>query len=144
MAVKLGTAIGSQIPFECRFDRKHYFYHDIPAGYQITQKFHPIARGGTILLSSLDDIELQDKRIRIEQIQLEQDTAKTLPDPLTHTLRIDYNRSGVALVEIVTMPDFNTGKEAAIFVKKMTAILRTLGVSEANMDEVGVSPLCFE
>ena len=125
-------ALKCQINFKSQFDRKHYFYHDLPAGYQLTQKFQPIATDGQLALDT--------KVIRIRQLHLEQDTARTLvsTDELTSdntTTKIDLNRAGAPLIEIVTDPDFNHADDVVAFLCELQAILRTLDVSKASMDD---------
>ncbi|KAJ2726788.1 hypothetical protein GGI07_000299 [Coemansia sp. Benny D115] len=116
------------------FDRKHYFYSDQPLGYQITQQLYPIGRGGFIELGPADGFEYS-KRIRIHQLQLEQDTAKSVHGVHIGHVLTDFNRAGVALIEIVSEPDMDTAAEASCFVRKMQILLRHLGVSNCNMEE---------
>ncbi|KAJ2001232.1 hypothetical protein GGI04_003821 [Coemansia thaxteri] len=116
------------------FDRKHYFYSDQPLGYQITQQQQPIGRGGHIELGPMDGLSYT-KRVRIHQLQLEQDTAKSIHGMYAgHTL-IDLNRAGVGLIEIVTEPDMETADEAIRFIRKIQALLRHVGVSSCNMED---------
>jgi len=137
----LRLALVASLALECKinpktsFDRKHYFYPDLPAGYQITQHYSPIATKGKVIISP-DDGADRTFEVRITQIQLEQDTGKSSTDPLcpNQTL-IDLNRSGVALIEIVTGPDLRTAKEASIFVRKLQSILRFAGVTKGNMEQ---------
>jgi aspartyl-tRNA(Asn)/glutamyl-tRNA(Gln) amidotransferase subunit B len=130
----LGMALGCRINQASSFDRKHYFYHDSPAGYQITQKFNPIATQGHLLLSELDGI-IGSRRIGVHQLQLEQDTAKSMVSADNQSTLIDYNRANCGLVEIVLDPDLRSSKEAVALIRKIALILRTLQVSEASMDD---------
>ncbi|PLW18212.1 hypothetical protein PCANC_11836 [Puccinia coronata f. sp. avenae] len=137
----LRLALVASLALECKinpktsFDRKHYFYPDLPAGYQITQHYSPIASGGKVQITPDDGVD-RTFEVQITQLQLEQDTGKSLTDPLfpDQTL-IDLNRSGVALIEIVTGPDLRTAKEASIFVRKIQSILRFAGVTKGNMEQ---------
>ncbi len=131
-AVKTGLALNAQINLYSVFDRKNYFYADLPQGYQISQFYHPIVGEGYL------DIDLADettKRVRIERIHLEQDAGKSIHDVHPDKSLIDLNRCGTALMEIVTKPDMRSADEAMDFVKKLRLILRYLGSSDANMDE---------
>ncbi|CAB4438225.1 unnamed protein product [Rhizophagus irregularis] len=116
------------------FDRKHYFYPDLPAGYQITQHYAPISLGGKITLSPLDGLDYETD-VRIKQIQIEQDTGKSIHDIKPGMALIDLNRSGTGLMEIVTEPDIRSSKEAGLTVRKLQTLLRTLGSSNGNMEE---------
>jgi len=128
-AIMASTALNMSIDRLVRFDRKNYYYTDLPKGFQITQQFHPIGSNGYL------DIETEDgiKRIRIERLHMEEDTAKQFHLD-TQTL-IDFNRSGTSLVEIVSLPDMSSGKEAAAYVSKLREILFYLGVSDVKMEE---------
>nr|GAT49851.1 glutamyl-tRNA amidotransferase [Mycena chlorophos] len=126
LALRTAVALNSDIQPQSSFDRKHYFYPDLPAGYQITQHYEPIAQGGTVSVGG--------RAIGIKQIQLEQDTAKTTFNPRTRTSSIDLNRAGTALLEIVTEPDMRSPEEAAAYVRALQAILRAIGASDGNME----------
>ncbi|KAJ7070007.1 Glutamyl-tRNA amidotransferase subunit B, mitochondrial [Mycena amicta] len=128
LALRTAVALNSDIQSRSSFDRKHYFYPDLPAGYQITQHYAPIAQGGTVSIGT------RSSSIRIKQIQLEQDTAKTTFDPRTRTSSIDLNRAGAALLEIVTEPDMRSPEEAGAYVRALQAILRAIGASDGNME----------
>ncbi|KAI9506626.1 aspartyl/glutamyl-tRNA amidotransferase subunit B [Coemansia spiralis] len=116
------------------FDRKHYFYSDQPLGFQITQQRFPIGRGGSINLGRNEGLGY-NRTIRIHQLQLEQDTAKSIHDVYPGYVLTDLNRAGVALIEIVSEPDIETAEEAALYVRKMQTLLRHIRVSHCNMEE---------
>lgn len=131
-AVKTGLGINGSVKNFSVFDRKNYFYADLPQGYQISQFYHPIVEGGYI------DIETEDKepkRVNITRIHLEQDAGKSIHDQSPTESYIDLNRCGVALMEIVTDPDIRSSFEAAEFLKKLRSILRYLGTCDGNMDK---------
>ncbi|KAL8279438.1 hypothetical protein RQP46_008250 [Phenoliferia psychrophenolica] len=136
LALNTCLALGSNVNQASKFDRKHYFYPDLPAGFQVTQKYSPIAKGGSVSVRHEDlDGRPYSFDVRIDQIQLEQDTAKSFHDPLSGQTLVDLNRAGAALVEIVTMPDMSTPEEAAAFVRSLQSILRHIGASDANMEK---------
>jgi aspartyl-tRNA(Asn)/glutamyl-tRNA(Gln) amidotransferase subunit B len=131
-AVKTGLGLNAQINLRSVFDRKNYFYADLPAGYQISQYLQPIVGKGTIT------IDLPDGRSRdvgITRLHLEQDAGKSLHDQHPAKTYVDLNRSGVALMEIVSEPDMRTAEEAAAYLRKLRSILRYLGTCDGNMDE---------
>lgn len=133
--VKIGQALGCHIRELSKFDRKHYFYPDLPKGYQISQYDEPIADHGSYTLSfPLDDNTREEAVIGIERAHLEEDTAKLLHDASGNTL-VDFNRAGTPLVEIVTQPDFKTALEAKTFCQELRTLLRTLNVSDADMEK---------
>ncbi|KAJ2964598.1 hypothetical protein NQZ79_g410 [Umbelopsis isabellina] len=134
LAVKTAIALGSTINTRSTFDRKHYFYPDLPQGYQITQHYKPIANGGVLPLLEKDGIP-KPMQVRIEQVQLEQDTGKSMHDMRPNMTLLDLNRAGAGLMEIVTKPDMRSALEAGQFVKKLQALLRSVGSSNANMEE---------
>ncbi|KAM8939466.1 glutamyl-tRNA(Gln) amidotransferase subunit B, mitochondrial [Pelodytes ibericus] len=137
-AVMTGLALNCTINKKSLFDRKHYFYADLPAGYQITQQRLPIAVNGTLTYRHQVGTKWNDmltKSVRIKQIQLEQDSGKSLHDDTRHQTLIDLNRAGVGLVEIVMEPDMSCGEEAAAAVRELQLILQSLGTSLANMSE---------
>src|SRR5690606_29513475 len=131
-AVKTGLGLNAQINRYSVFDRKNYFYPDLPQGYQISQFSHPIVGQGLVEID-LDDG--QTKAVRITRLHLEQDAGKSLHEHSPRYTYIDLNRSGVALMEIVTEPDMRSPQEAAAFMKKLRAILRYLGTCEADLEK---------
>ena len=128
-AIMACTALNMSVDTLVKFDRKNYYYTDLPKGFQITQQFHPIGSDGYL------DIETEagTKRIGVERLHMEEDTAKQFHlDALT---LVDYNRAGTPLVEIVSKPDMTSGKEAAAYVSKLRETLFYLGVSDVKMEE---------
>jgi len=133
--VKIGKALNSSIRELSKFDRKHYFYPDLPKGYQISQYDEPIAEHGFIELDMrLEDNVRETAKIGITRVHLEEDTAKLLHDTSGNTL-VDFNRAGTPLVEIVTDPDFKSAKEAKTYCQELQMIFRALGVSDAEMEK---------
>jgi len=134
-AVKIGTALGCSIRELSKFDRKHYFYPDLPKGYQISQYDEPIAEHGTITLQfPLNDNIREEAKIGITRVHLEEDTAKLLHTAGGDTL-VDFNRAGAPLVEIVTDPDFKTALEAKTYCQELRTLFRYLGISDADMEK---------
>ncbi|XP_053086916.1 glutamyl-tRNA(Gln) amidotransferase subunit B, mitochondrial isoform X2 [Pangasianodon hypophthalmus] len=137
-AVMTGLALNCKINTKSLFDRKHYFYADLPAGYQITQQRVPIAVNGSLSFSYLGGkkrSEVMTKSVRVRQIQLEQDSGKSLHDDQRSRTLIDLNRAGVGLMEVVMDPDMCCGEEAAAAVRELQLILQTLGTCQGNMAE---------
>src|SRR5260221_3787474 len=131
-AVKTGLGLKAQINLKSHFDRKNYFYPDLPQGYQISQYKHPIVGEGEVI------VEHDDGRaftVRIERLHLEQDAAKLLHDQDPNSTYVDLNRAGTALMEIVSMPDMRSSEEAAAYVKKLRTILRYLGTCDGDMEK---------
>ncbi len=130
-AVRTGLGLDAHINLVSRFDRKNYFYADLPAGYQISQLYHPIVGAGTI------EIELDGgtKQIGVTRLHLEQDAGKSLHDQDPTRSYIDLNRAGVALMEIVSEPDMRSPEEAGAYLRKLRTILRYLGTCDGNMEE---------
>ncbi|KAK1218497.1 hypothetical protein PQX77_018823 [Marasmius sp. AFHP31] len=128
LAIRAALALNCTIQRRSTFDRKHYFYSDQPMGYQITQQYSPLAQNGTLTLPKLGI------PVRIKQIQLEQDTGKSLFDHRTRSSLIDLNRAGTGLLEIVTEPDLRSPEEAAEYVRSLQSLLRSMGVSDGNME----------
>ncbi|MBY8827512.1 Asp-tRNA(Asn)/Glu-tRNA(Gln) amidotransferase subunit GatB [Hephaestia mangrovi] len=131
-AVRTGMAIDAAINKWSRFDRKNYFYADLPQGYQISQLYHPLVGEGSL------DIELDEggtKTIGVERIHVEQDAGKLMHDQHPTRSYVDLNRSGVALMEIVSRPDMRSPAEAGAYVRKLRSILRYVGSCDGNMEE---------
>jgi aspartyl-tRNA(Asn)/glutamyl-tRNA(Gln) amidotransferase subunit B len=131
-AVRTGLGLNAEINLESRFDRKNYFYADLPQGYQISQFEFPIVGKGKI------EIELGDgstREIGVTRLHLEQDAGKSMHDQSPTKSYIDLNRSGVALMEIVSEPDMRSPEEAGAYVRKLRTLLRYLGTCDGNMDE---------
>jgi len=135
-AVRTGMALDAQINKWSRFDRKNYFYADLPQGYQISQLYHPLVGEGTIEIS-LDekDPDAEVKTIGIERIHVEQDAGKLMHDQHPSRSYVDLNRAGVALMEIVSRPDMRSPAEAGAYVRKLRSILRYVGSCDGNMEE---------
>src|SRR3984957_18354626 len=131
-AIRTGLGLRAKINRNSRFDRKNYFYPDLPAGYQISQYKNPIVGEGEVLL---DLPRGQTVKVGIERLHLEQDAGKSLHDQHPDHSLVDLNRAGVALMEIVSRPDMRSSEEAAAFVKKLRAIVRYLGTCDGNMEE---------
>ncbi len=131
-AVRTGLGLKAKINLNSVFDRKNYFYPDLPAGYQISQYKQPIVGEGEILLDMADG---STRKIGITRLHLEQDAGKSLHDQSPNETYVDLNRSGVALMEIVSEPDMRSPEEAAAYLKKLRAILRYLGTCDGNMEE---------
>ena len=132
LAIKTGIGINAVINKKSIFDRKNYFYADLPQGYQISQFLDPIVSGGHI------DINLENgnkKTIKIERIHLEQDAGKSIHDQDPKLSFIDLNRSGIPLMEIVSEPDMSSPFEASEYVKKIRSIVRSLGTSDGDMEK---------
>jgi aspartyl-tRNA(Asn)/glutamyl-tRNA(Gln) amidotransferase subunit B len=135
-AVRTGMAIDAQINAWSRFDRKNYFYADLPQGYQISQLYHPIVGEGQLLIEADEKAGIpEDKIIGIERIHIEQDAGKLMHDQHPTMSYVDLNRSGVALMEIVSRPDMRSPAEAGAYVRKLRAILRYVGSCDGNMEE---------
>ena len=131
-AVRTGLGLNAVIHKVSRFDRKNYFYADMPQGYQISQYEHPVVGTGII------EVELADgsvKQIGVTRLHLEQDAGKSLHDQHPTKTFIDLNRSGVALMEIVSEPDIRSPEEAGAYLRKLRSILRYLGTCDGNMEE---------
>jgi aspartyl-tRNA(Asn)/glutamyl-tRNA(Gln) amidotransferase subunit B len=136
-ATRLGLALGCYINQVNMFDRKNYFYADLPKGYQITQDKKPICVGGALNIE-LHDTKLKtqnSKHIRLHHIHMEEDAGKSIHDQDPSVSFIDLNRAGTPLLEIVTEPDFRSGEEVDIFMTEMRRLVRWLGISDGNMEE---------
>ncbi|BDW81765.1 aspartyl/glutamyl-tRNA(Asn/Gln) amidotransferase subunit B [Erythrobacter sp. Dej080120_24] len=135
-AVRTGMAIEAQINKWSRFDRKNYFYADLPQGYQISQLYHPLVGEGQLLIEADEKSGIpEDKVIGIERIHVEQDAGKLMHDQHPTMSYVDLNRSGVALMEIVSRPDMRSPAEAGAYVRKLRSILRYVGSCDGNMEE---------
>ena len=131
-AAKVGLALDGEITRSCRFDRKNYFYPDLPKAYQISQLYLPIVRNGKLTIHTEAGGE---KTIRIHELHMEEDAGKLVHDPWIDQTRCDYNRCGVPLIEIVTEPDFRSGAEVIAYLEKLRSTLQYLGVSDCKMQE---------
>ncbi len=131
-AVKTGLGINAEINLISRFDRKNYFYPDLPQGYQISQLYEPIVGKGKIAIQSEEKLS---KEVGIERIHLEQDAGKSIHDMDPTTSFVDLNRTGIALMEIVSKPEINSPFEAVEYIKKLRLIMRYLETCDGNMQE---------
>ena len=129
-AVRTGLGLKAAINLVSAFDRKNYFYPDLPQGYQISQLYHPIVGEGEVLVETGPGVA---RLVRIERIHLEQDAGKSIHDMDPHMSFVDLNRTGVALMEIVSRPDIRGPEEAAAYIAKLRQILRYLGTCDGNM-----------
>ena len=129
--LRMAIATHCKVARESRFARKNYFYPDLPKGYQISQYELPIAQNGCV------DIEIdgRPKPIRIHRIHMEEDAGKLVHDPVRPFSRVDFNRTGVPLIEIVSEPDIRSPEEAGAYLRKLRAIVRYLGICDGNMEE---------
>ena len=127
-AVKAGLALNCEISRVSRFDRKNYFYPDLPKAYQISQLYLPICHDGAVDIG-------EGKTVRIHELHMEEDAGKLVHDPWLDQTRADYNRCGVPLIEIVTEPDFRSAEEVIAYLEKLRSTLQYLGVSDCKMQE---------
>jgi aspartyl-tRNA(Asn)/glutamyl-tRNA(Gln) amidotransferase subunit B len=134
-AVRTGMAIDAQINKWSRFDRKNYFYADLPQGYQISQLYHPLVGEGSVTVLTDEKDENSAVTIGVERIHVEQDAGKLMHDQHPTMSYVDLNRSGVALMEIVSKPDMRSPAEAGAYLRKLRAILRYVGSCDGNMEE---------
>ena len=143
-AVELGIAAGlltnSEIANVMTFDKKNYFYPDLPTGYQITQLYSPICRNGSIKIPlcggvARSDGVVSEKIITLKQIHIEEDAGKLVHDARTETTLVDFNRAGVPLIEIVSNPDFRTAEEVVAYLGKLRSLLSFAGISDCKMQE---------
>ena len=131
-AIRTGLGLQAQINLKSVFDRKNYFYPDLPQGYQISQYKSPVVGEGAVVVDLADG---ESVTVGIERLHLEQDAGKSLHDQHPNMSAIDLNRSGVALMEIVSKPDLRSAEEAKAFISKLRSILRYLGTCDGNMEE---------
>src|SRR3954453_16156207 len=134
-AVRTGMALDARINRQSRFDRKNYFYADLPQGYQISQLYHPLVGEGEIEILADEKDESSARQIGIERIHVEQDAGKLMHDQHPTMSYVDLNRCGVALMEIVSRPDMRSPAEAGAYLRKLRAILRYVGSCDGNMEE---------
>ena len=127
MGIQLGLALHGTIQLRSLFERKNYFYPDLPKGYQITQHTYPLVKGAWL--------KIQHKKIRIEKIHIEEDSAKLIHEGDFKNMSIDYNRSGIPLLEVVTRPDIETPEQAVRFLTSLKQIVEYLGISSGKMEE---------
>ncbi|MFT5540693.1 MAG: aspartyl-tRNA(Asn)/glutamyl-tRNA(Gln) amidotransferase subunit B [Alphaproteobacteria bacterium] len=130
-AVRTGLGLKAQINLRSVFDRKNYFYPDLPQGYQISQFTQPVVGKGEVVV----DVDGEERHIGITRLHLEQDAGKSVHDMDPHATYVDLNRSGIALMEIVSEPDIRSPEEAGAYLTKLRAILRCLGTCDGNMEE---------
>lgn len=130
-AIRAGLALNCDITERNRFDRKNYFYPDLPKAYQISQLYLPICQNGVVEIET----ESGKKNIRIREIHMEEDAGKLVHDPWEDCTLADYNRCGVPLLEIVTQPDFGSSEEVIAFLEKLKSTLEYIGVSDCKMQE---------
>lgn len=130
-AIRTGLATNCEITRHTKFDRKNYFYPDLPKAYQVSQLYQPICQNGRI------DIEVggEKKSIRIKEIHMEEDAGKLIHDPWEDCTLVDYNRCGVPLLEIVSEPDFRSGEEVIAYLTQLKAILQYIDVSDCKMEQ---------
>jgi aspartyl-tRNA(Asn)/glutamyl-tRNA(Gln) amidotransferase subunit B len=134
-AVRTGMALDAKINKWSRFDRKNYFYADLPQGYQISQLYHPLVGEGEVTVLVDEKDESSAKTIGIERIHVEQDAGKLMHDQHPTMSYVDLNRCGVALMEIVSRPDMRSPAEAGAYLRKLRAVLRYVGSCDGNMEE---------
>ena len=134
-AVRTGLALEAKVNRWSRFDRKNYFYADLPQGYQISQLYHPLVGEGEVEILLDEQDESSAKTVGIERIHVEQDAGKLMHDQHATMSYVDLNRAGVALMEIVSRPDMRSPAEAGAYLRKLRAILRYVGSCDGNMEE---------
>lgn len=136
--IKLGMALGCNLPEQVRFDRKNYFYPDLPKGYQITQEKMPLATGGSWSFET----EGKTKSIRIHHIHMEEDAGKSNHESNEYFTLVEFNRAGTPLIELVTEPDFRSGQEVYDFLTSLQQLVQYLGISDGNMEEGSIRCDC--
>ncbi len=134
-AIKTGLALNCQIASYTKFDRKNYFYPDLPKGYQVSQFDMPVCEHGFIIINDSSSIEKKNKKIGITRIHMEEDAGKNIHDALNGCSLVDYNRAGVPLLEIVSEPDIRSAIEAREYLEKLKIILKYINVSDCNMED---------
>ena len=130
-AIAVGLATNCTITQNCKFDRKNYFYPDNPQNYQISQLYYPICRDGKVEI----EVDGKKKFVRIHEIHMEEDAGKLVHDPYTDSSLVDYNRSGVPLIEIVSEPDMRSAEEVIAYLEKLRLIIQYLGASDCKLNE---------
>lgn len=130
-AAKASLALNCTVTQYCKFDRKNYFYPDLPKAYQVSQLYLPIGRNGSVPIQ----VGSEEKIIRIHELHMEEDAGKLVHDNWIDQTRADYNRCGVPLIEIVTEPDFRSGDEVIAYLEKLRSTLEYLGISDCKMQE---------
>lgn len=130
-AVAVGLATNCDITRNCKFDRKNYFYPDNPQNYQISQLYYPICRNGKVEI----EVDGKKKYVRIHEIHMEEDAGKLVHDPYTDSSLVDFNRSGVPLIEIVSEPDMRSADEVIAYLEKLRLIIQYLGASDCKLNE---------
>lgn len=131
LAVRMGLACNCEIEETNYFARKHYFYPDLPKGYQLTQHTTPVCKGGFVKIKTAAG----ERNVQLNRIHMEEDAGKSMHDQYDEYSNVDYNRAGVTLIEIVTEPDLQNGDEAAAYLTELRKLVRTLHVCDGNMDE---------
>jgi aspartyl-tRNA(Asn)/glutamyl-tRNA(Gln) amidotransferase subunit B len=131
LAVRMGLACNCAIERKNYFARKHYFYPDLPKGYQLSQHTTPVCIGGFVKIKTVDG----ERNVQLNRIHMEEDAGKSMHDQEENYSVVDYNRAGVPLIEIVTEPDLHSGDEAAAYVTEVRKLVRTLNVCDGNMEE---------
>jgi len=131
LALSAATAMGCTLADETKFDRKNYFYPDLPKGYQISQYDRPLATGGAVEIVAESGV----KRVRLRRLHIEEDVGKSLHDDEAGVSRVDFNRAGTPLVEIVSEPDIASPEEARAYLQALRALVQYLGISDGNMQE---------
>ena len=130
-AISVGLATNCDITRNCKFDRKNYFYPDNPQNYQISQLYYPICRNGKVEI----EVDGKKKYVRIHEIHMEEDAGKLVHDPYTDSSLVDFNRSGVPLIEIVSEPDMRSAEEVIAYLEKLRLIIQYLGASDCKLNE---------
>lgn len=130
-AIAVGLATNCKITQNCKFDRKNYFYPDNPQNYQISQLYYPICRDGKVEI----EVDGQKKYIGIHEIHMEEDAGKLIHDPYTDSSLVDFNRSGVPLIEIVSEPDMRSAEEVIAYLDKLRTTIQYLGASDCKLNE---------